>query len=455
MRDDNVQRTTNNLLFNTHNDKLHNIHKHQTSTIPRDTTMLRSGLRKSCSSFTSSARHASAGYRTGIIQHFIATNNGDDKSRNNSFTSTSDRPSAISLNDRQMFFNSNSSMHTSRRNFSSFTGKVTSCAASPDLEIAKFEETASAVETAATTAAEAMNIWEPTWWPQDQILQLIINLHDASGLNYAYTVALLTLAFRTAMFPLFVKTQQNSSRMAHMKPEMDIIQQKMKNLDPKDVSGQQNLAKQVQTLFRKYDCNPLKSLIILPVQMPIFMGTFFALKQMPDLFPEKLVDGGILWFTDLSIADPYGVLPVASALSFVGMMELGKKQMMATNPDQGQLMLNFFRGIAVIMVPATWNFPAVIFCYWSANNLFSVAQTALFNNKSMKKQLGIWEPPKPVPGAPPGKGMMQMFDDMMEKKREDSSKSNMEEKMKMHNATVDKQNTRKTGGPGRKRRSRR
>ncbi len=337
------------------------------------------------------------------------------------------------------------------RNFSSISEKVTSCAASsPDTEIAKFEQAAAAAEAATVASAEASATWEPTWWPQDQILQLIINLHETTGYNYAITIGALTLAFRTIMFPLFVKSQQNSSRLAHIKPEMDIIQQKMKFLDPKDVAGQQKLAKQTQALFKKYDCNPLKSLMILPIQMPVFMGTFFALKQFPDIYPEYLVDSGILWFTDLSSPDPYGILPISSALTFLGMMELGKKQMMATNPAQGQAMLNFFRGIAVIMVPATWNFPAAIFCYWTANNTFSLFQSVAFNNPTIKKQLGIWDPPKPVPGAPPPKGMKEMFDDMMKDRRKDSAKSNIAEKIKMHNANIDRANASEAGRKRRK-----
>mmetsp|Transcript_12685 Transcript_12685/g.23772 ORF Transcript_12685/g.23772 Transcript_12685/m.23772 type:complete len:446 (-) Transcript_12685:1657-2994(-) len=347
----------------------------------------------------------------------------------------------------------------SRRSFStSISDSITSCAASsPEAEMAKFELTAASAE-AAETAAEATAPWAPTWWPQDQILELIINIHDASGLNYAFTIGALTLVFRTAMLPLFVKAQQNSSRLAHMKPEMDIIQEKMKLLDPKDLEGQQHLAKQVQALFKKYDCNPLKSLVIIPIQMPVFMGTFFALKQFPDIFPEKLVDSGILWFTDLSVPDPYGILPMSSALSFLIMMELGKKQMMATNPAQGKAMLNFFRGIAVIMIPATWNFPSVIFCYWTANNAFSMVQSAAFNNASIRKMLGIWDPPKPVPGAPPPKGMKELFDDMMQKRKEDSEKTNMQDRIKMHNAAIDKKNADKMkeeDGVGRKRRKNR
>lgn len=430
--------------------------------------MFRSGLKSSpiavlTRRVTSSKKKEGAHF----IRHFVSTDaisSSSEERKTVQATSVSRSHDAmplsailgVSMAHQHFYGKISGNMTLGKRNFSSISEKITSCAASsPEAEMATFEQSAAAAE-ATTAATEASAPWEPTWWPQDQILDLIINLHESTGVNYAFTVGALTLAFRTLMFPLFVKSQQNSSRMAHMKPEMDIIQERMKVLDKKDMDGQQKLAKQMQGLFRKYDCNPLKSLMIIPIQMPVFMGTFFALKQFPEIFPEKLIDQGILWFPDLSVPDPYGILPITSALSFLLMMELGKKQMMATNPAQGQMMLNFFRGIAVVMIPATWNFASVVFCYWTANNAFSIGQSVAFNNQTVRKSLGIWDPPKPVPGGPPPKGMKEMFDDMMTKKRNESDTSNFKDKITMHNAAVDRKNSDRTDtGPGRKRRNKR
>jgi YidC/Oxa1 family membrane protein insertase len=142
------------------------------------------------------------------------------------------------------------------------------------------------------------------------------------------------------------------------------------------------------------------------------------------------------------------------------MMELGKEQMMASAPEQGRVMLNVFRGMAVIMIPITYSFPTAVFCYWSVNNTFSLIQSAVFHNKAMRKSLGIWDPPKPVPGAPPAKGMIEMIQDSVKNSRKDSKVNNVREKIKMHNASIDKRNADRMSSnddgsvAGRKRRSR-
>lgn len=356
-----------------------------------------------------------------------------------------------------------------KRSFTSNT--TTSCDAnntlsSPEAEMEKFEKAADAADlptkmpSIEDLSSIDSNVWTPSWWPSDQIVQLIYNVQEATGWNYAITIGAITLAFRTAMVPMFVKAQQNSSRMAHVKPEMDVLKAKIDRVDPKDLEMQQKYAKEMQNLFKKYEVNPLRSIAIPLLQFPVFMSMFFGLKNMPEIYPNELSTGGMLWFPDLTAPDPYFIMPVASALSFLLMMELGKEQMMASAPEQGRVMLNVFRGMAVIMIPITYSFPTAVFCYWSVNNTFSLIQSAVFHNKAMRKSLGIWDPPKPVPGAPPAKGMIEMIQDSVKNSRKDSKVNNVREKIKMHNASIDKRNADRMSSnddgsvAGRKRRSR-
>jgi len=83
------------------------------------------------------------------------------------------------------------------------------------------------------------------------------------------------------------------------------------------------------------DCNPLQSLLLPVVQFPTFMSMFFALKKIPEVYPEEIATGGILWFHNLAASDPYLILPLISAGSFLAMIESTKETMMASNAEQG------------------------------------------------------------------------------------------------------------------------
>jgi len=69
------------------------------------------------------------------------------------------------------------------------------------------------------------------WWPGHLVMQGVEALHVASGLPYWATIVVITLGLRTAMLPLAFGTMRNSARMAVMKPEMELVTERMK-LDP-------------------------------------------------------------------------------------------------------------------------------------------------------------------------------------------------------------------------------
>lgn len=73
-----------------------------------------------------------------------------------------------------------------------------------------------------------------------------------------------------------------------------------------------------------------------------------------------MTEGGVSWFTDLTMADPYYILPVASSAVFLLTVELGAADGMQ-GQDEALLrrMKNIFRALGVLMVPLTASFPQV------------------------------------------------------------------------------------------------
>lgn len=302
-----------------------------------------------------------------------------------------------------------------------------------------------AEESVAKALAETEGIlyWEPSWYnPADQMIELLNYVQISTGVPYALGIMGMTVAMRALMFPLFVQGQRNNSRMAHLKPEMDVLKDKMDRLGKNvDQETQMRMAMQMKALFAKYQCNPLKALIVPIVQAPLFMSFFFGLRKMPDYFPTELSTGGMFWFEDLTQTDPLYILPIASIASFLIMIELGKDAMTASNPQQGKLMLNFFRGVSVLMIPVTINFSTAVLTYWTVNNSISLAQTVAFRNPTIKKSLDIWEPPKPVPGAAPAsdKGIIESLQEVMGNAAKKDQSVDKLERMKDHNSAIEQQ----------------
>lgn len=184
--------------------------------------------------------------------------------------------------------------------------------------------------------AAAVEPWDPKWWNlADQAINAVKLLHDTTGIEYAGCIVAATCILRLCIFPLAVSGQRNASRMAHVQPELEQMKKRYEAIGTPTRAEQVAFGEQVQALFKRFEVNPWASMAAPLVQAPAFIGMFFGMKKMPELFPQELSTGGILWFTDLTAADPLYVMPVVCGLTFIATVELGKDQMIDANPSHG------------------------------------------------------------------------------------------------------------------------
>jgi len=196
-------------------------------------------------------------------------------------------------------------------------------------------------------------------------------VHISTGLPWWGTIVATTIMIRTALVPFIVKLQGNTARLHNVKPQLERLTENMKLAkETNDTAALARFSAQTQELFAKNDCNPLKSLMLPLLQAPVMISFYLALRDMANLPVPQFKEGGISWFTDLTVADPTYVLPVASSLGFLAIMELGSE---AGGVAQPKAMKNFMRVMAVAMVPLTMNFPSVSFQgFWDREPSFRI-----------------------------------------------------------------------------------
>ncbi|KAF9942376.1 Mitochondrial inner membrane protein oxa1l [Modicella reniformis] len=212
-------------------------------------------------------------------------------------------------------------------------------------------------------------------------------VHISTGLPWWGTIAVTTVLIRTALLPFIVKLQGNTARLHNVKPQLDRLTQNMKLAqENNDTAALARFSAQTQELFAKNDCNPLKSLMLPLLQAPVMISFYLALRDMANLPVPQLKEGGMLWFTDLTVADPTYVLPVASSLGFLAIMELGTE---LGGVSQPKAMKNFMRFMAVAMVPLTMSFPSAIFTYWLTSNVYTTGQILFFRVPAVRRFFNI------------------------------------------------------------------
>jgi membrane protein insertase Oxa1/YidC/SpoIIIJ len=97
---------------------------------------------------------------------------------------------------------------------------------------------------------------------------------------------------------------------------------------------------------------------------------------------------------------------------------------------------SFSRHVMDSNSPMIAQFDSAMLCYWSANNLLTLTQTAVLKQKSFRTYFGIWERPKPVPGAASGvPSVKELMERLVKKSR--GQATSVEEEMERHNQAVE------------------
>jgi len=278
--------------------------------------------------------------------------------------------------------------------------------------------------------------WDPKWWNiADQAINAVNLINDVTGFSYAGSIFFATCTIRLAILPLAIRGQRASSRMAHLQPELAMIKKRYEALGTPSQAEQKAFAENMQGLFKRYEVTPFAALTAPLVQAPLFMGMFFGMRKLPDLFPEACANGGLFWFTDLTVPDPTYILPLACGLSFLATIETGKDQMLDSNPQHGPMIVNAFRAMAVVMVPMITTFPSAMLCYWVPNNFITMVQSISLRNDRVKQQFGIWDRPKPIPGQSTDAGFQETMTKLV--KQVKGEPTTEKDKIEKHNKVVE------------------
>ena len=148
-------------------------------------------------------------------------------------------------------------------------------------------------------------------------------MHVGTGLPWWATIAATTVAVRLALSPIVIRLQVNAVKINNLRPEVEPIMKKMQEYKR---SGEKmlesNASAKMMNIYHKNGCNPVKMMLMPFIQIPIFITFFITLRRMTGLPVAGMSSEGMLWFQNLTIADPYYALPILASLSFLAVMQV-------------------------------------------------------------------------------------------------------------------------------------
>ncbi len=180
-------------------------------------------------------------------------------------------------------------------------------------------------------------------------------LHDFTH-NYGASIILLTLGIKALFVPLQYKSYKSMKQMQEIQPKVVALQTKFK--DDRD-----RLNKELIKLYRDHKVNPVGGCLPMLLQTPVFVALFNILYMTIDLRQAPFFG----WITDLSVQDPYYILPIIMGVSMVVQQKIMPTTM---DPTQAKVMLI----LPAFMTLLFLTFPAGLVLYWLTNNVLTIGQ---------------------------------------------------------------------------------
>ena len=205
------------------------------------------------------------------------------------------------------------------------------------------------------------------WWISKYLFALLQLLHSLVN-NWGVAIILITVIVKGAMYWLTKKQYESMARMRNLAP-------KMQQLKDRFGDDRQKMSQAMMELYRKEKVNPMGGCLPLVLQMPIFLALYWVLMESVELRHADFV----LWITDLSVKDPYFVLPVLTGASMYLLQKLQPTTI--TDPMQQKIMQWMPVAMSVFFL---W-FPAGLVLYWLISNVITLVQAKMIY-ASMEKR---------------------------------------------------------------------
>ena len=199
---------------------------------------------------------------------------------------------------------------------------------------------------------------KPLFW-------LLTKLHDLFG-NWGWSIVGLVVILKAAFFWLNASAYKSMAKMKAVNPRIQELRERLKDKP-------QQMQQEMMRIYREEKVNPLGGCLPIFIQMPFFIALYWVLLSTVEMRQAPWLG----WITDLSVKDPWFILPLLMTATTMLQTWLNP-----TPPDPVQAKMMWIMPLAFSVM--FFFFPAGLVLYWLTNNILSIAQQWVIN-----KRLGL------------------------------------------------------------------
>ena len=196
---------------------------------------------------------------------------------------------------------------------------------------------------------------KPLYW-------LLDKLHGVIG-NWGWAIVALVLLLKILFYPLNAKAYASMAKMKAINPKVMDLRERYKD-------NPQQMQQEMMRIYREEKVNPMGGCLPILIQIPVFIALYWVLLSSVEMRGAPW----ILWIKDLSVRDPYFILPIVMTLTTLLQTALNPLP-----PDPMQAKLMWF--MPLIFSVMFFFFPAGLVLYWITNNILTIAQQWVINTR--------------------------------------------------------------------------
>ncbi|ACY35546.1 MULTISPECIES: membrane protein insertase YidC [Comamonas] len=196
---------------------------------------------------------------------------------------------------------------------------------------------------------------KPLYW-------LLSELHKFIG-NWGWSIVALVVLLKIAFYWLNAKAYSSMAKMKAINPRIQEMRERLKDKP-------QQMQQEMMRIYREEKVNPMGGCLPIVIQIPVFMALYWVLQSSVEIRNAPWIG----WIHDLSVPDPFFILPL--------LMTLSSLLQTALNPAPPDPMQAKMMWIMPLMFSVMFFFfPSGLVLYWLTNNILSIAQQWIINKR--------------------------------------------------------------------------
>jgi len=195
---------------------------------------------------------------------------------------------------------------------------------------------------------------------------LLQNIYGFTN-NWGWAIILLTCLVKLVFYPLSAASYKSMAKMKKLQPRMATLKERFGD-------DKQKFQQEMMKLYKTEKVNPAGGCLPIMVQIPVFIALYWTLLESVELRQASFM----FWLNDLSLPDPYFVLPIIMGVSMLAQHFLNPAPV---DPIQKKIMMALPFVFTIFFL---W-FPAGLVLYWVVNNLLSISQQYYITRKFADK----------------------------------------------------------------------